>query len=394
MPEPTTASFRHNGARTTIKECTDRQSAAMTSHGKRSTLLLTLLLLVPSVAARAQTPAPAGDMPPPPPPAAEMTPPPAPMPPMAPPPPVAPPSAVEASTKPPTAAEAMPATRPVVLPPIDVGAWVRAGSVFQKATDPTSINDWHMDNSYIELHAGGKIHEKVGVTVNLNANLQHGTVGIMDAIVSFDIAEPFHVWAGQLLVPVDRSNASGPFFMIPWNYPGFLSVGGTTLVAAPKEGPNGRNTGAVVWGNINDGQFKYLAGVFDNSDVKTSPLFSGRLNLAIIGTEPGFWGNGSYFGDKDILAVGVGGQYQKHGSSIRGPIVAPATVGPLLDDKDYGEFNADVLAEFKLGGGWVTGEGAYYHFVRSDMAPEAKTAKDSFFLLGAIATDAIGPGHI
>src|SRR5688572_4330808 len=85
-------------------------------------------------------------------------PPPPPAPP--PPPPAAPPAAVEATPKPPTAAEAMPATRPDVLPPIQVGAWTRVGSVFQ-GSDPSKLNDWRMDNAYVELHAGGKIHQKV-----------------------------------------------------------------------------------------------------------------------------------------------------------------------------------------------------------------------------------------
>src|SRR6185503_14970748 len=104
--------------------------------------------------------------------------------------------------------------------------------------------------------------------------------GIEDAIIGFDIADPLHVWVGQLLVPVDRANASGPFFMIPWNYPGFLTVGATTVVSAPIEGPYGRNNGAVVWGDINGGQLTYLAGVFDNAAVGSSPLFSGRMRLA------------------------------------------------------------------------------------------------------------------
>ncbi len=65
----------------------------------------------------------------------------------------------------------MPATRPDVLPPIDVGAWTRVGSVFQSGTDPSKVNDWHLDNAYVELHAGGKIHQKVSVTLNLNANM-------------------------------------------------------------------------------------------------------------------------------------------------------------------------------------------------------------------------------
>ena len=183
---------------------------------------------------------------------------------------------------------------------------------------------------------------------------------IEDAIISFDFTDSFHLWAGQLLVPVDRSNAAGPFFMIPWNYPGILTVGGTTIFALPKEGPSGRNTGAVVWGDAADNRFKYMAGVFDNGVATGSPLFSGRLSLSIIGKEPGFWGNASYFGDQDVLAVLVGGQYQKNGN-------ATATD----PGKSYGEFNADVLAEFKAAGGWVTGEGAYYHFTASETSPGA-----------------------
>src|SRR6266851_7225978 len=91
------------------------------------------------------------------------------MPPPAPPaaPPPAPASAVATEAKPPTNTETMAATRPDVLPPIDVGAWTRVGSVFQGGADKSKLNDWHMDTALIELHAGGKIHKKVGVTVDL-----------------------------------------------------------------------------------------------------------------------------------------------------------------------------------------------------------------------------------
>jgi hypothetical protein len=277
----------------------------------------------------------------------------------------------------------MPASRPDVLPPIDVGAWVRASSVFQSATDPKSLGDWHMDSSYIELHAGGKIHKNVGLTLNLNANLLAGKAGIEDAIIQLDFMDQFHLWAGQLLVPVDRSNAAGPFFMIPWNFPGFLTVGNTTVVAAPAEGPSGRNTGAVVWGDIS--QFKYMLGVFVNGNVNTSPLYSGRVSYAFIGKEPGFWGNASYFGDQDVLALIVGGQFQKNGASF----VDAAMVN---HQANYGDFNLDLLAEFKTGGGWVTGEGAYYHFAVSDANPTA--VKDTFFLLGAYASPVVGYGNI
>jgi hypothetical protein len=336
--------------------------------------------------ARAQTPPPAAPpaaTPPSPPTDVIATPPPAPPPPpMAPPP--APAAAVATEAKPPTSAEAMPATRPDVLPPIDVGAWLRAGGIFQGAPasqggDPSKINDWHMDNAYVELHAGGKIHKKVGVTLNLNANMLDfssagaSAVTIEDAIISFDLRDELHIWTGHLLVPVDRANASGPFFMIPWNFPGFFAG-----VGAPKEGPSGRNNGLVVWGDIAGGKLTYLAGVFDNANVGSSPLYSGRVRLALLDPEPGFWGNGSYFGDKDLLSIGVGGQAQAHGSSS-------ATV-----DKTYAEVNADVLFEKKIpGGGWGTVEGAYYHYNVLDGG-----ISDSLYILGAYATPTLGVGNV
>jgi hypothetical protein len=276
----------------------------------------------------------------------------------------------------------MAATRPDVLPPIDVGAWTRVSGVFQGASDKSKMNDWHMDNAYVELHAGGKVHKKVGVTLNLNANMTNfsaASVAVMDAIISFDFLDEFHLWAGHLLVPVDRSNASGPFFMIPWNYPGFFAG-----VSAPKEGPSGRNNGAVVWGDVAGGMMSYFAGVFDNANIGTSPLFSGRLRLALLDPEPGFWGNGSYFGDKDLFSINVGGQFQKHGSSVAMMGAVPAM------DKDYSEVNADVLFEKKIpAAGFVTAEGAYYHFGVLDGG-----ISDSMYVLAAYAIPMMNAGFL
>ena len=313
-------------------------------------------------------------MPPPPPPAVVIVPPPA-----------TPPSAVATEAKPPTAAEAMPATRPDVLPPIDVGAWVRASSLFQ-GSDASKINDWHMNNAYAELHTGGKVTKEIGVTLNLNANMANygtsgggGGVALEDAILSFDFIPEFHVWVGHLLVQVDRSNSSGPFFMIPWNYPGFLSVGAATTVGAPAEGPFGRNNGVNVWGDLADGKLSYFAGVYDNGNVASSPLFSGKLRLALLDPETGFWGNGSYFGDKDILTIDVGGQVQDHGSTT-------AAGG----DKTYAEVSVDGLFEKKLGGGsYLSASAAYYHFNVNDGG-----VSDSLYALVAYATPPVGVGSL
>jgi hypothetical protein len=394
MRESLTESLPRHDARSKVEKSSVKRSLFRKRNVIRSAVGLALLILAPSAAAFAQTDAP--------PPAPMDAPPPAmpEPPPAAPPPPPAPmaPSAVEATPKPPTNTETMAATRPEVLPPIDVGAWLRVSGAFQNAKEPKKVNDFHFDNAYVELHAGGKIHKKVGVTLNLNANMtnfgganpagtptpsagdQLGTsVAVEDAIISFDFQDEIHLWAGHLLVPVDRANASGPFFMIPWNYPGFFAG-----VAAPKEGPSGRNNGAVVWGDIAGGRLTYLAGVFDNANIGSSPLYSGRLRLALLDPEPGFWGNGSYFGDKDLLSIGIGGQFQKHGSATD------------VGDKDWGEFNADVLLEKKIpGGSWATVEGAYYHFnVNDSSVGSPMNVSDTIMALVAYASPTVGVGNI
>lgn len=236
------------------------------------------------------------------------------------------------------------------LAPISVGGWLRVGFKFQGKQDPEKLNDASVDTSYAELHASGQAHEKVNWTFNMNANGNNGEVHIMDAIIQLDLADPFHVWVGQHLVPSDRNNFSGPFFMSPWNYPGLVG---------PRQGPTGRNVGATLWGDLGGtGKFKYYAGVFDlDGGVASRPLYTGRLNLAIIGEEPGFYHSSTYYGAKDILALGVGGQYQG-----QTPVAG----------ENYRMFNADLLAEFTPGGaGTLTGEGAIYRY--QEVADQATT---------------------
>jgi hypothetical protein len=290
------------------------------------------------------------------------------------------------AAEPPAAAPA-PAPAPAAeekLPSIDVGAWLRASLTFQGANDPKKLDDQSM-GAYGELHASGKVHKNVSYTLNLNANGLAGTAGIMDAIIGLDFVDEFHIWSGQLLVPVDRSNFSGPFFMTPWSYPGFFTVGANTVVAAPAEGPSGRNIGSSIWGDINKGMFKYYAGMFNLGNKANRPLFSGRLGYAAIGAEPGYYNSSTYYGDQDILAFGVGAQYQKDGTTATDP-----TTGAVIDADDYSDINVDALAEFKLGeSGVISAEAAYYHY-----SGDYTSVDDHFFGLVSFLSPEVGVGKL
>jgi hypothetical protein len=139
------------------------------------------------------------------------------------------------------------------------------------------------------------------------------------------------------------------------------------------------------------GLFKYYLSAFDLYSQTKKPLYSGRLNLSLINPEPGYYHSSTYYGAKDVLAIGVGAQYQKKGSVGAAP--APTTAMPVAappPTDDYSELNADVLFEKNLSGsGVVTLEGAIYKYW-GDYSLDY-----SYLVLASYLTpEKIGPGKI
>jgi hypothetical protein len=129
----------------------------------------------------------------------------------------------------------------------------------------------------------------------------------------------------------------------PWTLPGQYSVfapfatGNARPTPGPRRGDNSRGDGATLWGQIADGTFKYYFGAFGLDQPNTSPLYSARLVVAVLGAEPGFRSSSTYFGGKDVLALGVGAQHRAGDSR-------PPT-GDTTPASDFNEFNADLLFE-------------------------------------------------
>ncbi|MEO7035494.1 MAG: hypothetical protein ABI548_16325 [Polyangiaceae bacterium] len=315
----------------------------------------------------------------------------------APPPVAAAPAPLPAAPPPPAAAPApMPEPAPAVVTPpasetppappsvpppdpmaekykhIDMGIWSRTGFALQSASNPKKLNGLGMGGE-LEVHFSNQMRKSVAWTANLVANYGagdgnsftpgggsiNGTASILDLIAQFEPDPAFNLWVGRMLVASDRSNFSGPYFTAPWIYPlklGPQSFANAYAVVGPKEGPSGRNDGATIWGGFNEGLFKYYLGVYNLHDAANKPLVSGRLALSLLSGEPGYYGSSTYYG-KDVLAIGVGGQYQKNGDGS----IKPAAGGALTD---YGMFLADLLFEKNLAASGVFDvEGAFYKYV-------------------------------
>jgi hypothetical protein len=271
--------------------------------------------------------------------------------------------------------------------PLTINAWLRLGHRLQSFEDPSKLDKLTQDGE-VNILMNAEIIDSVGLTANfvgtygatlldadegtLGGNIT-GDVNILDLIARLDLDDAFHIWFGRMLVPSDRSNFSGPWFMSPWNYPGFFLPFSAPL--GPHQGPNGRNDGVTIWGELGGGTFKYFAGAFELYNAGTNPLFSGRLSLSLINPEPGFYGNSTYYGGKDVFAIGAGMQAQKDGSGT----------------DDFTEWNADLLFEKNFAGaGALDIEGAFYKY-----EGDGEPIDYSWFALISFLIEAnIGPGQI
>lgn len=249
-------------------------------------------------------------------------------------------------------------------------------------------HDFELDS--FRLFIKGQVHRNIGFTVNTERDTSGNSEKIraIDVIARFEFSPAFKLWAGRLLTPADRLNLDGPYHRLSWNlprvqrYPAIFSA---------------RDDGVAVWGQIPLGstQFKYQAGAFEGctdsnncntgADPDDNLFYAGRVTLNFWDPEPGYTNRSTYFGAKDILALGVVVQSQKD------------AVGSATDQADYLGWNVDALMEKSLpGGGVVTLEAAYYNFdLDNASATGALIEGSSYFVQGAyLFPRPLGPGKL
>lgn len=190
----------------------------------------------------------------------------------------------------------------------------------------------------------------------------NSTIGLLDAVGKFEFSPKVNLWVGRLLVPGERGELNGPFYMAvydgfktPFNsadFSGNFGKGGAGLYA--------RDNGAVFWGQIDpgSGHLQYSVGVFtglqSGSGVGSTPgctvaqcgpnqqgslMYAGRLTYNFFNPEknPGYYTSGTYYGKAgDILALAVGVNHEKDGA------------GSFAASSDFTAFIADLLFEKPL----------------------------------------------
>jgi len=244
--------------------------------------------------------------------------------------------------------------------------------------------DFTVDN--LRLYLSGGLLESVSFEFNTEyqrvpqlGSAPDERIRLLDGVLKFWFNDYFNIWAGRFLPPSDRSNLDGPFYLNAWDFP---------FVQKYPAAFDGRDDGAAIFGQIKGGLFKYQFGAFEGlghcppftpcstPNQKDSLLYAGRLTLNLWDPEPGYYNSSTYYGAKNVLAVGLAGMHQSDGAGTSSTNFA-----------DFNGWNLDFLMEQNLGSAGVpTLEGAYYHYDRGGVDPAVAgdgPEGSGFFVLGS-----------
>jgi hypothetical protein len=235
-----------------------------------------------------------------------------------------------------------------------------------------SFSDFALNSA--RLYVSGKATDNIGFMFNTEYNSNNETIRVIDAAAQFSFAGGKHnVWVGRFLPPSDRANLYGPYYASNWGvYQDGVQDG------YPFE-TEGRDDGIAYWGQFD--KVKFSIGAFDATGWTTGDsdvLLASRVQVDFWDKEDGYYLNGTYYGDKDLLAIGVAAQTADAGDA----------------------YSFDFLLEKKLGNSGVVtveSEFAVYDGLGGYPSPLGPTIpyekEDGFYVLGGyLFPGEAGPG--
>lgn len=253
------------------------------------------------------------------------------------------------------------------------------GSVRSVENGSTDGDNWKTDGQLdnMRLYVNAKMNEHFAVEFNTEWDTNNNEeIRVLDGVLKYSKSEAFNIWLGRHLPPSDRSNLDGPYYLATYDYPGMVSRYPSIFA--------GRDDGLSVSGQFEGGKLKYAVGAYKGTDNPNSnQLFAGRFTYNFLDPEPGYYTSSTYYGAKDVFAIGLVLQYQGDG--------ADAGVAGVDDGtEDFLGYNVDVLFEKGLSNdGVITVEGAAYRYDLNGVDGDGEAFMG---LLGYLIPKEVGPG--
>jgi hypothetical protein len=255
------------------------------------------------------------------------------------------------------------------LGPVTVGAGLQT-SFAHTAPHKSDTTDQLILNS-VRLYVNGNAANNIKFMFNTEYDGGTNKVGILDAVGRIEVSPKFNIWAGRFLPPSDRANLYGPYYAHHWNvYTDGIQDGYPFIF-------QGRDNGVVYWGDFK--KLKVSGGGFDGGSATghKNVIGAARVQYDFWDPEGGYYLNGTYYGGKNLLAIGAAVQAQ----SVTGQPVNKAT-------------SADLLVERKLpDGSVVTFESEFANYDRlGGYSPHYTSDKGAYALASYLFPKPTGPG--
>jgi hypothetical protein len=256
------------------------------------------------------------------------------------------------------------------LPKVTLGAGMRTSFVHTD-TDKVTSTDRFLINS-ARFYLNGSVSEQIKFMFNAEYEGNGNRVGVLDAAARIEVKPAFNIWMGRLLPPSDRANLYGPYYAHHWAvYTDGIQNGHPSVMIG--NSLTGRMDGAVYWGDFK--KVKLSLGAFDGSSATGNAkiLGAGRIQVDFWEKEAGYYLNGTYYGGKDLLGIGVASQVQSGKTAT----------------------TADFLMEKKLpNDGVITIESEYANYNRLGGYDSAYAKSQGAYLLAAyLFPQKVGPGN-
>jgi hypothetical protein len=239
-------------------------------------------------------------------------------------------------------------------PTFTVGGGIQTSYQHIEPTGATGIDNFALDHA--RLYFSGDVTKDISVMFNTDYNNVTNTMEILDAVGQFHISPKVNVWFGRFLPPSDRANLYGPFYAHEWKvYTDGIQDGYPFVF-------QGRDNGAAYWGDFKVGgaTIKASVGAFDGSsaDGNAKLLWAGRVQIDFWDPENGYYLNGTYYGDKNLLAIAGATEVQDGKTATTVDFLLERKVtngGAFTIESEYSRYN-------RLGGydgNYAKSQGAY-----------------------------------
>jgi hypothetical protein len=246
---------------------------------------------------------------------------------------------------------AAPSRAQVALGPVTVGAGLQTSFVNTEPDGGNSTNQFLLNS--VRLYINGPVYNDIKFMFNTEYDGSTNKIGVLDAVARVEVSPMFNIWFGRFLPPSDRANLYGPYFSHEWAVYSDGIQDGYPFVF------QGRDNGVVYWGQFAK-KVKVSVGAFDGKSATGNPevLGAARVQIDFWDPEDGYYLNGTYYGDKNLLAIGAASQIQSGHTATTLDFLMERKLpngGVVSVESEYSNYN-------RLGGydaGYAKSQGAY-----------------------------------